>query len=71
MLVRYLVLLLDGLKLCKFVSRSDLFLDADHAFDFLGTYLVLHACISCCSVSDKSGSLLFLPCSHKNAVAHV
>ena len=30
----YPVLSLDGLKLCKFVSR---FLDADHSLDFLGT----------------------------------
>ena len=35
------------------------------------SYLVLQACISFCSVSDKRGGSLFLPCSHKNAVAHV
>ena len=51
-------------------SSSDLAPDADHSLDFL-TYLVLQACISFCSVSDKSGALLFLPCSHKSAVAHV
>ena len=28
-------------------------------------------CISFCSVSDKSGASLFLPCSHKKAVAHM
>ena len=59
------VMSLSGLKLCKFVSRSDLvliFLDADHFLDFL-SYLVLQACISFFSVSDKSGALLFLHCS--------
>ena len=64
------VLSLNDLKLCKFVSRSDLVLDAANALDFW-PYLVLQACISFCSVSDKSGASLFLPCSHKNAVAHV
>ena len=54
----------------SFRSRSDLVLDTDHALDFL-SYLVLQACISFCSVSDKSGESLFLPCSHKNAVAHI
>ena len=54
----------------SFQSRSDLVLDADHALDFL-SYLVLQACISFCSVSDKSGASLFLPCSHKNALAHI
>ena len=34
-------------------------------------YLVLQACISFCSVSDNRGAPLFLPCSHKNAVAHI
>ena len=53
----YPVLSLNGLKLCKFVSRSDLVLDADHALDFL-SYLVLQACILFCSVSDRSGTLL-------------
>ena len=38
---------------------------------FIGTYLILQACISFCSVSDKSGASMFLPCSRKNAVAHV
>ena len=51
-------------KLCKSVSRSDLVLDADNALDFV-SYLVLQACISFCSVSDKGGASLFLPCSHK------
>ena len=36
--------------------------------DFLGTYLVLQACISFCSVSNKSGAFLFLP---SNAVAQM
>ena len=58
MLGCYPVLSLNGLKLCKFVSRSDLILDADHSLDFL-SYLVLQACILFCSVSDKSGALLF------------
>ena len=64
---------LIGLKLCKPVSRSDLV----HSLDFLGTQealvsnLVLQACILLCSVSDKSGTLLFRPCSHKNAIAHL
>ena len=46
-------------------------LDADHALGFFLSCPVLQACISFCSVSDKSGASLFLPCSHKNAVAHV
>ena len=54
----------------SFQSRSDLVLDADHALDSL-SYLVLQACISFCSVPDKSGASLFFPCSHKNAVAHM
>ena len=29
------------------------------------SYLALQACISFCGVSDKSGALLFLPCSQK------
>ena len=32
---------------------------------WLFSYLALQACISFCSVSDKSGASLFLPCSHK------
>ena len=36
-LTRYPVLSLDRLKLCNFVSRSDLALDADHSVDFLTT----------------------------------
>ena len=52
----------------SFRSRSDLVLDVDHALDF---YLALQACISFCSVSDTSDVFLFLPCSHKNAVAHM
>ena len=51
-------------------SRSDLVLDAANALDFC-PYLVLQACISFYSVSDKSGTSMFLPCSHKTAVAHV
>ena len=54
----------------SFRCRSDLVLDADHALDFL-SYLVLQVCISFCSVSDKSGVSLFLPCSHKTALAHI
>ena len=47
-------------------------LDADHALEgFFLSDLVLQACISFCSVSDKSGASLFLPCSHKNVVAHM
>ena len=42
-------------------ARSDLVLNADHALFFV----VLQACISFCSVSDKSDASLFLPCSHK------
>ena len=37
----------------RFVSRSDLVLDAGHSLDS-SSYLVLQACISFCSVSDKS-----------------
>ena len=33
------------------------------------SYLALQACISFCSISDESGALLCLPCSHKNAAA--
>ena len=54
----------------SFRSRSDLILDAEHALDVL-SYLVLQVCISFCSVSDKNGASLFLPCLHKNAVANV
>ena len=71
MLECYPILYLDGLKLCKFVSRSDLVLDADHALDFLRTYLVLQGCISYWGASDKCGALLFLRCSHINAVVRV
>ena len=35
------------------------------------SYLALQACISLCSIADKSGAFLFLPCSQRNAVAHV
>ena len=35
------------------------------------SFLVLQACISFCSVSNKSGAFLFLPCSHKDSVADV
>ena len=49
--------------------HSDVILDADHALDLL-SYFVLQACISACSVSDKNGASLFLPCSHKNALTH-
>ena len=43
---------------------------------FSGVYLVvselvLQACVSFLSVSDKSGAFLFLPYSQKNAVSHV
>ena len=54
----------------SFRSRPDLVLDADRALDLL-SYLVLQACISFCSVSNKTGAFLLLPCSHKNAVAHL
>ena len=37
----------------------------------LEAYLVLQACISFCSVSDRSGASMFLNCLHKNVVAHV
>ena len=54
----------------KFVSRSDLVLDADQALDF-SSDLAFQACISFYSVLYKSGALMFLPCSIKNAVAHI
>ena len=54
----------------SWLRRSDLVLNAGHFLDFLSS-LVLQACISFCSVSDKSGALLYSPCSRKNAVAHV
>ena len=41
-----------------FRSRSDLVLDADNALD-CSSNLVFKACISLCSVSDKSGHLCF------------
>ena len=62
---------------CKFVSRSDLipisFWSRSGCWPFLWflPYLVLQARISFCSVSDRSGALLLLPCSHKNAVAYL
>ena len=63
------VLSFHGLKLCKFVSRSDLILISFWVLTifipsrFAGVYLVLF-----CSVSDKSGASLFLPCSHRSAL---
>ena len=63
-------------KLFKFVSRSDLVLISFGSWPFLGifglvvSYLILQACISI-RVSDRNGALLFLPCSHKDAVVHV
>ena len=54
----------------SFRSRSDLILDADNALEF-SSYLVLQACISFCSVSDKSGASMFFPCWHKNAAAQM
>ena len=62
MLECYPVLSLHGLKLCKFVSRSDLVsdlvVDVDHALDFfILSYST--ACISSCSVSDKVAYLCF------------
>ena len=44
----YPVLSLDGLRLGKILSRSDLVLDADHSLDVSGTDLVLQVCISFC-----------------------
>ena len=35
------------------------------------SYLALQACLSFCSVSDTSGASLLLPCSQKDAVAHL
>ena len=56
---------------CGF-RRSDLVLDADHALDvFFLSDLAFQACISFYSVLDKSGARMFLPCSIKNAVAHL
>ena len=52
----------------SFRCRSDLVLDADHALDFFKSYLVLQVSNSFCGVSDKSGTSLFLPCLHNNAV---
>ena len=52
------------MQICmSFRSRSDLVLDAEHSLYFLPC-LVLQP-------SDKSGALLVLPCSHKNAVARI
>ena len=62
---------LQIMQICiSFRSRFDLVLDADNALDIL-SYLVLQACISFCSLSDESGASMFLPCSHKNAVAQM
>ena len=55
------------LVLISFSSRSGCW----ECLGFFLSYLVLQACISVCSVSDKSGASMFLPCSHKNAVAHM
>ena len=64
----------------SFRSRSDLVLDADHlglsrnprslrnAGNFLSRFTGAHLVYR---VSDQSGALLFLPCSHKNAIAHM
>ena len=43
----------------SFRSRSDLLLTIPW---ICLSHLVLQACISCCSVSEKSGALLFWPC---------
>ena len=58
----------------SFRSRSDLVLILFWILTMpwiFVSYLVLQACISFCSVSDRSGASLFLPCSHKHAVAHI
>ena len=60
-LVCYPVLSLNGLKLCKLVSRFDPVLIPDQSLDFFGTNLILQVCISLCSVSDKSGAFLLQP----------
>ena len=51
----------------SFRSRTDLVLDAEHSLDF-SSYLILQACISFCSVSDKSGVSMFLPFSHRKCL---
>ena len=50
--------LVPSLQLCKFVSRSDLVLDADPCLGYF-IYLVLEACISFRSVSEKVAHLCF------------
>ena len=60
---------LNDLKLCKFVSRSDLVLDADHSLDYL-SYLALEACISFWRFQREWRTSVFA-LFDKNAAAHV
>ena len=57
----------------SFRSRSDLVLDADHALDLTNPIsFVRRRASRICSVSDRSGASLFLPCSSSwSAVAHM
>ena len=55
----------------SFRSRSDLVLISLTMPGNFYPISNLQACISFCSVSDKSGASMFLPCSHKNAAAHI
>ena len=68
----YPLLSLNGLKLCKSVSRSDLVLDAEAIEGYAGGFLSrLCRHVSRFVAFRQSGALLVLPCSHKNAVAQV
>ena len=64
---------LMALKLCKFVSRSDLvlisfwMLTIPWIFDPISFYGASRFIV----FQTKNGALLFLPCSHKHAVAHM
>ena len=63
---------LNGLKLCKFVSPIS-FWSRSGCWPCLGFYIRSHfsGVYLVCSVLDKSGAWMLLPCSIKNAVAHM
>ena len=62
-----------GLKLCQLVSRSDLILELTiHQTFWAGSFLSRFTSVHLVLQSFRqSGALLFLPCSHKHAVAHM
>ena len=73
MLDCYPVLSLHGL-LCKFVSRSDVVLISFWMLTIPGIFwkpISFYRHVSRFVVFQASGALLFLLCSHENAVAHM